>query len=175
MKIEQKTLNYWAELALKTNKNLLDGSANYAQVTNNLLLQSLKHAGADDPIFRPKLERSGNPEIPLNLLDSSAARRYASAIRAAATACREMETERGIEDGLAEQLECFAESAELEVYGPVGLEGPVDRTPPVRNWGEPATERGEMLRLIHNMKLALPDSEFRREVDKYVTRWLDLD
>jgi len=103
---------------------------------NHSVLTGLVSAGAQDPLKkalaedrRERLER-GLPtapvrEVPLHLLSSPAARRYAEAIRAAATACREMETERyGPDcDGLAETLEDYADVAELEVFGPVGLRG----------------------------------------------------
>jgi hypothetical protein len=60
--------------------------------------------------------------IPLSLLSSPAARRFAETIRAAAVACQEMEAERGLVDGLAETLSDYADIAELEVFGPKGLE-----------------------------------------------------
>jgi len=42
-------------------------------------------------------------------------------MRAAAVACREMEAERGIENGLAEALEDYAAGAEFEVSEPIGM------------------------------------------------------
>lgn len=60
-------------------------------------------------------------ETPLHLLNSDAAVRFARALREAAEACKAMERERGITDGLAEQLSDYADIYHLEVFGPVGL------------------------------------------------------
>jgi hypothetical protein len=107
-----------------------------ARQANLRIQHSLVRAGADDPReaadaeTRVRMRDAGVDapelkEIPIELLSSPAARRYAEAIRAAATACREMETERyGPDcDGFAEMLEDWARDAEFEVFGPVGLRG----------------------------------------------------
>jgi hypothetical protein len=101
---------------------------------NNSVLDGLLCVGAQDPLRQVRKEQSrerqelGLPsapakEVPLSLLSSPAAREYAEAIRAAAEACRRMEEERGIYDGLAEILGDYAEIAAMEFYGPVGLRG----------------------------------------------------
>jgi type IV pilus biogenesis protein CpaD/CtpE len=101
---------------------------------NSSVVRSLVWAGAQDPAQKVREEQRrerqelGLPsapvkEVPLSLLSSPSAQEYAEAIRAAAEACRKMEEERGIEDGLAEILGDYAEIAALEVYGPVGLRG----------------------------------------------------
>jgi hypothetical protein len=54
-------------------------------------------------------------------MTSPKAKRFAEAMHAAAVACREIEEERGIEDGLAKALEDYAAGAEFEVNGPLGL------------------------------------------------------
>ncbi|HLK56402.1 MAG TPA: hypothetical protein VKU00_07550 [Chthonomonadaceae bacterium] len=92
------------------------------------LVNDMIAAGAEDPMEadrRARLGESYQPAraVPLELLSSPAAQEYARAIRAAARACRAMEEERygpGI-DGYAESLEDAAKAAELEVYGPAGL------------------------------------------------------
>jgi hypothetical protein len=104
--------------------------------TDKLLLQAEDRLrlGAIDPLKKVRKEQRrerpalGLPtsrvkDVPIELLSSPAAREYAEAIRIAAEACRKMEEERGIEDGLAEILGDYAEIAALEVYGPVGLRG----------------------------------------------------
>jgi hypothetical protein len=109
-----------------------------AQRANNRLMQRLRRAGADDP-GKADLEamirslppeeaaemQSTRHEIPLHLLSSPAARRYATAIAEAAAACRAMEDERyGPNcDGFAECLEDYAEMARFELHGPAGLSG----------------------------------------------------
>lgn len=135
MEIKPDQLDAWARFAADVNRALIQGSVSIMQIdtkaiselfgaqrANNLLLQELKRAGARDPIPRRRHTDSGNPEVPLELLSSPKARRYAEAIHLAAVACREMEEERDIEDGLADQLESFAATAHLEVFGPIGLD-----------------------------------------------------
>src|SRR6185503_2801073 len=97
-----------------------------ARRLNVFVQHGLERAGADDPADADRIERLGEElaaefrKEPLSLerLTSPKARRFAEAIRAAATACREMEAERGIEDGLAEILSDYADGAEFEVFGP---------------------------------------------------------
>ncbi|MBA3752746.1 MAG: hypothetical protein H0X01_01060 [Nitrospira sp.] len=110
--------------------NLPDHVADDLCAAQRLCL-SLRHGlvalGADNPhqeeTLRVYAERGLPPpaETPLHLLDSPAARRFASAIREAANACKAMETERGITDGMAEVYGDWADIAEMEVFGPVGL------------------------------------------------------
>jgi len=100
--------------------HLMTASQRAGQVQNALI-----RAGADDPCEadRNASQREGREGVPLHLLSSPAALRYAEAIRAAANACREMEVERGIdpEDGITSGLVSLAESAEFAAYGPKGL------------------------------------------------------
>ena len=92
------------------------------------LVNDMIEAGAADPMEEDRKTRMGESYtparvVPIELLSSPAARRYAEAIRAAAAACREMETERygpGY-DGYAQHLEDVARTAEFECYGPTGL------------------------------------------------------
>jgi|SRR5579884_1312562 len=151
MNVPQQDLNEMAEKAQRVNGHLLrvkdylrrteapadvQETLETARRSNVTVLHSLVRAGADDPLearqeerrqqLRAADDRMPEPQqVPLELLSSPAARRYAEAIRAAAVACREMETERNGPqcDGLAEILEDFAEGAEFEVYGPKGLQG----------------------------------------------------
>ena len=55
------------------------------------------------------------------MLSSDKAKRFVEAMREAAEACKAMEDERGIGDGLAEMLTDFADGAEFECYGPASL------------------------------------------------------
>ena len=56
--------------------------------------------------------------VPLHLLATPAAERYAAAIRSAAKACREVEQERNTGFRVAQVLGEFADMAEMECYGP---------------------------------------------------------
>ena len=100
-----------------------------AQKQNRLMLNRLERLGLTAPAvgLTDREDAFGRDrstlEIPLRQLSSDKAQRYARALRECAVACREMEQERGIEDGLTEMFEDYAESAELEVFGPVGLRG----------------------------------------------------
>lgn len=90
------------------------------------LVNAMIEAGAEDPMEADRRQRQGESylppaPVPLELLSSPAARRYAEAMRQAAAACRAMEAERGIGDGYAEHLEDLAHAAEFEVSGPAGL------------------------------------------------------
>jgi hypothetical protein len=102
-----------------------------AQQQNAVVLRQLERLGAADPAHALQVAEYGEEiaatlqpaEVPIELLSSEKARRYAEAMRSAAIACREMETERygpGC-DGFAEVLEDYADTAEFEVYGPRGL------------------------------------------------------
>jgi hypothetical protein len=140
-----------AQAAFRTNDYLLqvgdylrrtDAPGNIADALEqarrlvSTVLNGLIRAGADDPLQavieqeRQRRQEAGLPtakekSVPLELLSSPAAKRYAEAIRAAAVACRQMEEERyGPDcDGFAESLEDWADIAEMEVYGPKGLRG----------------------------------------------------
>ena len=145
MNVPQDDLNAMAQSAFTVNGTLLhvaDGLRRFsmpldmqdelevARSRNNALLHKLVRAGADDPLEAAQQKTSTVLNIPsqqpltLELLTSPAAVRYARAMREAATACREMETERygaGC-DGFTESLEDWAEGAELEAFGPAGLQ-----------------------------------------------------
>ena len=142
MRINNEVLDAWAERLRGVNGSLLRALAalqagrgqtamseiRALQQRNILLVHELERAGAapaaphpEASAFRTALGLEAPPETPLRLLSSQAAERYAVAIRAAAEACRQMEMERGIEDGLTEYLDDLARSAEFEVSGPVGL------------------------------------------------------
>ncbi len=86
-----------------------------AQRNNDELLEELKISGAADPVESIRSADAAGPDVPLQLLGSPAARRYAEAIRRAADACQEMEAERGIADGFSAELNSFAETAETEI------------------------------------------------------------
>jgi hypothetical protein len=135
--IPVEDLNAWAQKAHRTNGHLLriltDLQAGRteaamqtvwnAQHVNHLLLRALVRAGADQPGRDRSDESAPSTETPLELLSSPAAQRFAAALRETAKACREMEAERGIEDGLTEMYDDYADAAEMEVFGPVGLRG----------------------------------------------------
>lgn len=151
MKVSLEELNALAEKAFRVNAHLLKVKTSLlragvprdvqeevetARRVNWSTLKGLVKLGADDPTdelqarLKARFVAAGGKlpeqeETPLHLLSSPAARRYAAAIREAATACREMETERyGPHcDGLAEMLEDWAADAERETYGPPGLNG----------------------------------------------------
>jgi hypothetical protein len=146
MNVPKETLDALAEKVQRVNGRLLrvadylrhmdaplevQDEMEAARRANITILHALIRAGADDPQeeWREEVHRvAGLPTpgpVPLHLLSSPTAKRYAVAMRAAAIACREMETERygpGC-DGFAESLEDWADIAELEVYGPKGLQG----------------------------------------------------
>jgi type IV pilus biogenesis protein CpaD/CtpE len=144
--IPQDKLDELADKAFRMNSLLLQAASRLRQDRaeaaatlietarrgNSSVVRRLVWAGAQDPAQKVREEQSrerqalGLPtasvkEVPISLLSSVAAKEFAEAIRAAAAACRRMEEERGIEDGLAEILGDYAEIAEMEVYGPVGL------------------------------------------------------
>ena len=78
---------------------------------------SLEAAGADRPHGLPEAA-----PVPLALLDTPKSRRYAKLMREAYEAAREVDQERGYgEDGPADVLEGFAEDAERDAYGAVGI------------------------------------------------------
>ena len=78
---------------------------------------SLEAAGAERPRSLP-----APPSVPLALLDTPASRRYARLMREAYEAARAVDHERGYgDDGPADVLEGFAEAAEMDAYGAVGM------------------------------------------------------
>lgn len=149
MKIPDEQLKEWAQECFQQNGRLLHAADDLRRVQapadtqqaletvrqrNWRMLESLVRAGADDPReerarqLREAARKAGfdmpEPEpVSLSLLSSPKARRYAGAIRAAASACQEMEQERGITDGLGEILSDYADIAEMETLGPTGLQG----------------------------------------------------
>ncbi len=78
---------------------------------------SLEAAGADRPqALPPPLA------VPLALLDTPKSRRYARLMREAYDAARDVDHERGYgDDGPADVLEGFAEEAERDAFGAVGI------------------------------------------------------
>ena len=145
MNVPQDDLNTMAETALTVNGTLLRVASGLrrfsmpldvqdeleaARSKNYALMHKLVRAGADDPLEAAQQRTAAVLTLPsqqpltLEMLTSPAAVRYARAMREAATACRGMETERygaGC-DGFAESLEDWAEGAELEAFGPTGLQ-----------------------------------------------------
>lgn len=106
----------------KVASNLADARQAVASIE-----RGLEALGADDP-RREAMNRdraafglSPMQETPLHLLSSEKAVAFAHAMRAAADACKAMEKERGIEDGLTEQLTDYADIFEMECFGPPGL------------------------------------------------------
>jgi hypothetical protein len=95
------------------------------------LCLSLRHGlvalGADDPHREETLrvyhqrDLPPPPETPLHLLSSEKAQRAAQKLREAAEAVLAMEEERGITDGTGELLSDWADIAEMECFGPVGI------------------------------------------------------
>ena len=78
---------------------------------------SLEAAGADRPQSLP-----APMSVPLALLDTPASRKYARLMREAYEAAREVDHERGYgDDGPADVLEGFAEEAERDAFGAVGI------------------------------------------------------
>ncbi len=78
----------------------------------------MEAAGADRPQNLP-----APADVPLNLLSTEASRRYARLMREAYEAAREVDRERGYgEDGPAAVLEGFAETADLDAFGAVGMD-----------------------------------------------------
>lgn len=110
-----------------------------AERLNQSLFRGIVRSGGTDPhqqacnALRQSLSEAGyNRTIPDETsyppLDTQTSRCFAEAIRAAADARRELERERGCYDGMAEQLEEWATSAECElifVSGPVSLKDAV--------------------------------------------------
>lgn len=77
----------------------------------------MEGAGADRPRNLPP-----PADVPLNLLSTEASRRYARLMRDAYEAALAVDQERGYgEDGPAAVLEGFAETAELDAFGAVGV------------------------------------------------------
>lgn len=78
---------------------------------------SLEAAGADRPQALPPAL-----VVPLALLNTPKSRRYARLMREAYEAAREVDRERGYgDDGQADILEGFAEEAERDAFGAVGI------------------------------------------------------
>lgn len=77
----------------------------------------MEASGADRPRTLPP-----PADVPLSLLDTPASRRYARLMREAYEAALAVDRERGYgDDGPALVLEGFAEGAELDAYGAVGV------------------------------------------------------
>ncbi len=77
----------------------------------------MEAAGADRPASLPP-----PVGVPLALLSTEASRRYARLMREAHAAALAVDRERGYgDDGPAMVLEGFAEAAELDAYGAVGV------------------------------------------------------
>ena len=78
---------------------------------------SLEAAGADRPQSLP-----APLSVPLALMDTPKSRKYARLMREAYEAAREVDHERGYgDDGPADVLEGFAEEAERDAFGAVGI------------------------------------------------------
>ncbi len=131
MNIPQDKLNGWnrfAELARNTaiaarlayaRGDRAKGRAMLADLENAAAVASvdMEAVGADRPQSLP-----APVDVPLALLDTPASRKYARLMREAYEAAREVDHERGYgDDGPADILEGFAEAAELDAFGPVGV------------------------------------------------------
>lgn len=100
-----------------------------ARAINQAQHQRMIALGVVDPLEDPFLQIGVRPEdedaaaltannVPLHLLATPAAERYAEAIRSAANACREVEQERNTGPRVAQVLSEFADMAETECFGP---------------------------------------------------------
>lgn len=130
MKIPQEDLNHWrafferlrvtmqqAELALRAGQSQRAAALLcYTHAAALRMGAKLEHAGAERPETLPP-----PPDVPLDLLSSTANRRYERALQEAWECALAVDRERGWpEDGPAGLIEMILHEVRTEVYGPVG-------------------------------------------------------
>lgn len=131
MNIPTEKLTAWNRFAEMTRNTAIAARLAYARGERDKgrkFLQDLEQAAAAASV---DMEASGADrprslpppaEVPLALLSTEASRRYARLMREAHAAALAVDVERGYgDDGPALVLEGFAEAAELDAYGAVGV------------------------------------------------------
>lgn len=141
MQVAQKSMDKWAQQALRMSGCLLRLTTHLKTTSQHshlprpvqddlttarrlsiLQMRSLIRSGASDPIEAAWIALTGQEPAgePLSeeMRTSPKAQAYTQAIRAAAIACREMETERGTQGAFCEVLDEFADQAEQELNAP---------------------------------------------------------
>ena len=131
MNVSTEKLTAWnrfAELARQTSISARLAFAKGEAQRGRVMLSELAEAAAAASVSMEAAGAalpSGAPQglqVPLELLNTPASRKYARLMREAYEAAREVDHERGYgDDGPADVLEGFAEAAEMDVCGPAGL------------------------------------------------------
>ncbi len=130
MNVPQDTLNACRSLAVRLKQSLWQ-AARARSDTRAALLEDAGHLAAN---LETRLDRAGaeapaaapanRHQVPLDLLDTPANRKYADALRAAWEAGLAVDRERYGEsigtDGCAQVIEMVLADVEMEIYGPAG-------------------------------------------------------
>lgn len=126
MNVPQDTLNACRSLAVRLKQTVWQATRTNAD-SHSALLEEAGHLAAN---LETRLERAGaaapapRHQVPLDLLDTPANRKYADALREAWEAGLAVDRERygpkiGT-DGCAQVIEMVLADVEMEIYGPAG-------------------------------------------------------